>query len=71
MDHTTELVAEAIHKADHQELPWHGQPVAHKERYREYARIAINVFGEDIGVVVLALEDATAGTRMGGPRAAA
>ena len=71
MDYTIELVAQAIHKADHQELPWQGQPVAHKEHYREYARNAINLLGEDIGVLVLALEDATAGTRIGRPRAAA
>jgi len=71
MDYTSELVAQAIHKADHQALPWHGQSVAQKERYREYARNALNLLGEDIGVLVLALEAATAGTGMGRPRAAA
>jgi hypothetical protein len=71
MDYTNELVAQAIHKADHQELPWHGQSLVHKERYREYARNAISLLGDDIGVLVLALEDATAGTRIERQEAAA
>jgi hypothetical protein len=71
MQNKVELVARAIHKAEHQELPWDGEPLAHKERFREYARNAINLLGEDIGVLLLALETATAGKRIGHPRAAA
>jgi hypothetical protein len=71
MQNKVELVAQAIHKAENQELPWDGEPMAHKERFREYARNAINLLGEDIGVLLLALETATAGKRIGDPRAAA
>ncbi len=71
MQHKVELVARAIHKAEHQELPWDSEPPARKDRFREYARNAINLLNEDIGVLLLALEESTAGKRMGEPRAAA
>jgi hypothetical protein len=70
MQHKVELVARAIHKAEYQELSWEGEPSASKERFREYARNAINLLGEDIGVLLLSLEEATAGNRMRDPRAA-
>jgi hypothetical protein len=70
MQHKVELVARAIHKAEHQELLWDGESSASKERFREYARNAISLLGEDIGVLLLALEEATAGKRKGDPRAA-
>jgi hypothetical protein len=66
-----ELVARAIHKAEHQELPWDSEPSARKERFREYARNAINLLGEDIGVLLLALKGATDERSVGAPRAAA
>ena len=64
MQHTVELVARAIHKAERQELPWDGEPSDRKDRFREYARNAINLLNEDIGVLLLALEESTAGKRM-------
>jgi hypothetical protein len=71
MQHNVELVARAIHRAEHQELSWDSEPSARKDRFREYARNAINLLNEDIGVLLLALEEATAGKRMKHPRAAA
>ncbi|MBL0405218.1 hypothetical protein JKG68_14695 [Microvirga aerilata] len=71
MHHKVELVARAIHRAEHQELPWDGEPSDRKERFREYARNAINLLNEDIGVLLLALEESAAGKRMKPPRAAA
>ena len=67
MQHKVELVARAIHKAEHQELSWDGESSASKERFREYARNAVNLLGSDIGVLLLALEEATAGKRKGHP----
>ena len=71
MHHKVELVARAIHKAEHQELPWESEPSARKERFREYARNAINLLGEDIGVLLLALDNASAEERVEGTRLAA
>jgi hypothetical protein len=71
MQHTVELVARAIHQAEHQELSWDNEPSDRKDRFREYARNAIRLLHEDIGVLLLALEESTAGKRMGHPRAAA
>jgi hypothetical protein len=71
MQHTVELLARAIHKAEHQELSWDNEPSTRKDRFREYARNAIRLLNEDIGVLLLALEESTAGKRMGHPRAAA
>ncbi len=71
MHHEVELVARAIHKAEHQELSWDNEPSNRKDRFREYARNAIRLLNEDIGVLLLALEESTAGKRMGHPRAAA
>jgi hypothetical protein len=64
MRNKVELVARAIHKAEHQDLSWDSVPSAGKERFREYARNAINLLGEDLGVLLLALEEATAGNQM-------
>jgi hypothetical protein len=71
MRHKVELVARAIHKAEHQDLSWDSEPTDRKERFREYARNAINLLGEDLGVLLLALEEATTRKRIGDPRAAA
>jgi hypothetical protein len=70
MQHKVELVARAIQKAEHKELSWDGESSASKERFREYARNAVNLLGKDIGVLLLALEEATAGKRKGDTRAA-
>ncbi|MFC1458775.1 hypothetical protein ACETIH_19165 [Microvirga arabica] len=69
MPHKVELVARAIHKAEHQELSWDGESSARQERFREYARNAISLLGEDIGVLLLALKEATAGNQIEDPRA--
>ncbi len=71
MHHEVELVARAIHKAEHQELSWDGEPASRQEQFRKYARNAISLLGEDIGVLLLALEGATAGKPLAEPRAAA
>ena len=71
MDYTIELVAQAIHEAEQAACRWDNEPTIHKERYREYARNAIKLLDEDIGVLLVALEDVTAEVRMQGPRAAA
>jgi len=71
MQHKIELVARAIHQAEHQELSWESEPSDRKDRFREYARNAIRLLNEDIGVLLLALEEVTPGKRMGEPRAAA
>jgi hypothetical protein len=71
MQHKIELVARAIHRAEHQELSWEGEPASCKERFREYARNAINLLTEDIGVLLLALEESAAGKRVRKRRAAA
>jgi hypothetical protein len=66
MHNKVELVARAIHEAEHQELPWDSEPSARKERFREYARNAIDLLGDDIGVLLLALQEAT-GEQRGSP----
>jgi hypothetical protein len=71
MQHKVELVARAIHKAEHQELSWDDEPAVRQDRFREYARNAINLLNEDIAVLLLALGEATAGRRIGETRAAA
>ena len=70
-DDTVELVAHAIYEAQQQACAWDTESAKSKERFREYARNAINLLAEDIGVLVLALQDATAEARPGGPKAAA
>jgi len=71
MDYTTELVARAIHEVEQGAGPWHGEPRDRKEQFREYARNAINLLGEDIGVLLFALKEATNERHAGDPRAAA
>lgn len=55
-DYRVELVAQVLHQAV-QECPWADEAAICKERYREYARNAINLLGDDIGVLLLALEE--------------
>jgi hypothetical protein len=71
MNYTIELVAQAIHDAEQTASRWDDEPAICKERFREYARNAIDLLGEDIGVLLLALKDAAAKARLGNPRAAA
>jgi len=71
MDYTIELVAQAIHDAEQAACRWNDETAIRRERFREYARNAIKLLGEDIGVLLLALQEATAEARSGEPRAAA
>ncbi|PVE24328.1 hypothetical protein DC522_10665 [Microvirga sp. KLBC 81] len=71
MDFKVELVARALHEAEQETCLWDNEPMIRRERFREYARNAIKLLGEDIGVLLLALEKATAAEQVGDPRAAA
>ena len=71
MQHKVHLVAQAIHKAEHQELSWDSEPANRQARFREYARNAISLLGDDIEVLLLALRESTAGKPAAEPRAAA
>ena len=71
MDYTIELVAQAIHDAEQAACRWNDETAIRRERFREYARNAIKLLDEDIGVLLLALQEATAEARSGEPRAAA
>ncbi len=71
MNYTIELVAQAIHDAEQAACRWDDETAIRKERFRGYARNAIKLLDDDIGVLLLALQEATAEARSGGPRAAA
>jgi hypothetical protein len=71
MDYTIELVAQAIHEAEQTRSRWDDEPASRKERFREYARNAITLLDEDIGVLVLALKEAKAEAHSRSSRAAA
>lgn len=70
MDYRIELVARAFYDAEYEGFSWNHEPEILKRQFREYARNAINLLDEDIGVLLLALEQATDG-RLGEARAAA
>lgn len=59
-DHTVELVARAIYEAEQHTLSWDNGSVRSKERSREYARNAIRLLNDDIGVLLFALNEAVA-----------
>ncbi len=65
MDHQVELVARAFHQAEYEGCLWDNEPTRRKELFREYARNAINLLSEDIGVLLLALEECTTEVRPG------
>jgi hypothetical protein len=65
MDCKVELVARAFHEAEHGGCVWDNESASRKERFREYARNAIKLLDEDIGVLLLALEEATTEQRIG------
>jgi len=71
MNYTIELVAQAIHEADQAACRWDDEPAVRKERFRKYAHNAIKLLGDDIGVLLLALQKATEGADSIQPRAAA
>jgi hypothetical protein len=60
-----ELVAQAIHDAQPSAFAWDAEPAFDRERYREYARNAIKLLGEDIGVLLFSLGGAAAEQHVG------
>ena len=60
MDYKVELVAQAFYEADQEGCRWDNEPAVIKEQFREFARNAIHLLNEDIGVLLLALEQSTA-----------
>jgi len=56
MDYKVELVARALHQAEPRAYHWDDETMTGKDRFREYARNAINLLDEDIGVLLWALE---------------
>ena len=58
MEHRIELVAQAIHETAQTGCLWVNEPTIRKERFREYARNAVNLLDDDIGVLLLALKEA-------------
>lgn len=59
-DHTVELVARAIYEAEQHARSWDNGSATSKERSREYARNAIRLLNDDIGVLLFALNEAAA-----------
>ena len=64
-EHRVELVAQAIHGAQQQACSWDTEPTISREYFRQCARNAITLLDEDIGVLLLALREATAKGRFG------
>jgi hypothetical protein len=71
MDYKVEPVARAFHEAEQETPLWDDLPALRKEEFREFARNAINLLNEDIGVLLLALEQSTADEGMKGARLSA
>ncbi|GEO16354.1 hypothetical protein [Microvirga aerophila] len=63
MNGTIELVAQVIHDAEQAACLWDDEPAIRRERFREYARNAVNLLDDDIGVLLLALKEAGAEAR--------
>jgi hypothetical protein len=59
-DNTVELVARAIYEAEQHPCSWDNGSARSKERSREYARNAIRLLNDDIGVLLFALNEAAA-----------
>jgi hypothetical protein len=71
MNHKVELVAQAFYEADQDAHRWDHESAICKEQFREFARNAINLLNEDIGVLLLALENASAEERVKATKLAA
>jgi hypothetical protein len=71
MDYQVELVARAFYDAEHEDCLWDAEAESVKNDFREYARNAIHLLNEDIGVLLMALERATAEEHPNRSRAAA
>lgn len=59
MDYQIELVARAFYDAEHEGYSWDCEGETLKREFRGYARNAINLLQEDIGVLVMALQRAS------------
>jgi len=68
MDYKVELVARAFYEADQEACMWDNEPAVCKEQFREFARNAINLLDDDIGALLLALENASIEERVGAMR---
>jgi len=71
MDYQVELVARAFFEAEHEDFFWDSEAELVRDEFREYARNAISLLDEDIGVLLLALQRATAEEHPERSRAAA
>jgi hypothetical protein len=71
MDYKVELAAQAFYESDPEADLWNNESAVRKEEFREFARKAINLLNEDIGVLLLALDNASAEERVEGTRLAA
>ena len=61
---SVELVAQTIYDATHPGSLWANEPAIRKEHFREYARNAVHLLDDDIGVLLLALKEAGAEERI-------
>ena len=64
MDYKIELVARTFYETDPEGCLWDNEPAVCKEQFREFARNVINLVNEDIGVLLLASENASAEERV-------
>ena len=71
MDYKVELVAQAFYEAGQEGCLWDNEPAVIKEQFREFARNAIRLLNQDIGVLLLALEQSSAEERVEDVRLAA
>jgi hypothetical protein len=63
IERTVEMVARAIQEAQPQACLWDVETAPRREHFRQCARNAIRLLDEDIGVLLLALREATAERR--------
>ncbi|MBB4038503.1 hypothetical protein GGR34_000132 [Microvirga flocculans] len=71
MDYQVELVARAFYDAENEDGSWDGEAESTRQEFRGYARNAIALLHDDIGVLLLALERAAAEENPERERAAA
>jgi hypothetical protein len=71
MDYLVEMVAQTFYEVEQDAHLWDNEPAIIKKQFREFARNAISLLNEDIGVLLLALENASAEERGGSTRWAA
>ncbi len=68
IDHKVEPVTRAFDEATSEACLWDNELAVCKEQFRKFARNAIKLLNEDIGVLLLALEQSTADERVRGTR---